>query len=698
MSSANIESERPDHPMRWGLLVAAGVVAAITIVAYLPCLNADFVDWDDDKNIVGNTNFRGLAPGNLIWMFTTTHMGPYQPLSWLTLGMDYVVWGLNPRGYHLTNILLHAAGAGVLCLLTASILTRCQNSAPRPTSSLGVTLAAATAALAWALHPQHVESVAWVTERRDVLSGLLYLLCIWSYLQAHRSGLHEGTHHWWLRLATAFCGLALLAKATAVSIPVVLLILDIYPLGRLTGRFWTWHKLPQRRLIVEKFLYVLFSVLAVLVGFLGQFRSDAIRSLDEVGLTERLAIVGHAIAFYVSKAFWPVDLAPLYPRPEIIQLTQPRFFLACLGVVALSAILILLRRRMPGVLAAWVCYVLALMPVSGLITIGDELVADRYSYLPTLSLFVLLGGVFLLMWQSARTRVARVALRGGAVVLASGIVLALGWHSCQIIPIWHDSMALWTRGTERRPKSHKAWNNFGASLEKLGRHDEAERAYRKAIEQYEDYATGHYNLGITLMRTKRLADAAVAFGEATRLDPTNALAHANLGAVLTWLGKPEQAIPELQQALKLNPGEVPSAHYQLGEAYRELRQFDKAAAKYREAAKATPNGIAPLVKLADVCLSLRQIDEAESVAIKVVAAKPGQPGAHYAMAQVRAQQERFTEALWHLRKALTNYAHYRDRVMEDRHLRELRLEPKFHRMMRSLPDTKPAKRKAASRK
>lgn len=686
------ESEHIKRPVGWDVMIAACVVAAIVVMVYLPCLDADFVDWDDDKNIVDNTNFRGLEPRRLLWMFTTTHMGPYQPLSWLTLGVDYTLWGMNPRGYHLTNILLHAAGAGVLCMLTVSILTVRRERTSAGPHSPGVALAGATAALGWALHPQHVESVAWVTERRDVLSGLFYLLCLWSYVRAHRTGLPDETRHRWERIATAFCALALLSKATGVSIPVVLLVLDVYPLGRLTGRFWTWPRRPHRRLITEKLSYVLFSALAVGVGLIGQVRADALRSLDQVGLVERLAIFGHAVMFYVGKTIWPADLAPLYPRPGDIHLLDPQFLVPCLGVAVISAGLILLRRRWPGGLAAWTCYVIVLLPVSGLITIGDELVADRYSHLPTMSLFVLLGGMFFYLWLAAYAIGARFLIRLALTTAAAGVVAACTWQARQIIPIWRDSVSLWMRATDRQPGSHKAWNNLGASLSKLQRFSEAERACRRAVDLKPDYGTGHYNLGVALSRLGRSEDAVNAFAGAVRFDPNGARGHANLGTVLIWLGKYEQAVAELKRALELDAPKVPNAHFQLGEAYRKLGRFEEARDAYRTAITVTPRSIAPLAGLADVSLSLGRISEAEEAAIRATEARPDRPEGNYALAQVQTRQGRLTHAIRHLRIALTNHPSYRDRAWEDPHLRELRLDPRFETMMRDLPATRPATR------
>ncbi len=676
--------------------------AVVVLIVYLPCLDAEFVDWDDDKNFVGNRHYKGLGPSQLLWMLTTTHMGPYQPLSWLTLGVDYTLWGMNPRGYHLTNVLLHACGAAAMCLATASVLSirrarqRGDNSVSLatetmawPGASTGVLLAGVVASLAWALHPQHVESVAWVTERRDVLSGLFYLLCVWSYLQAHRGGVGDVTKRRWERAAVACCALALLSKASAVSLPVLLVVLDVYPLGRLSGRPWRWLREPNRHVLQEKFNYVLFSVLAAAVGFIGQMQADAVRSFDQVGPIERLAIAAHSFLFYLSKTIWPAELAPLYPRPNAIRLTDPKFLYPVISVLAISGVLLLLRRRWPAGLAIWACYVAALLPVCGLITIGDELVADRYAYLPTLALFVLLGGMFLWLWDTRLGGVRGVGRRLLAVGAAAAVVVACGWQARRIMPIWHDSLALWTHAAERRPESYKAWNNLAGPLTKDKRYAEAERACRKALNLRPDYATAHYNLGVALTRQGRQAEAAEAFRRAIQIQPTHAQAHANLGTVLIWLGQPEEAIKELNEALRLGYERRSSVHTQLGEAYLKLGQPEKAV-QYYKMAILTPRHMGPLAGIADAYLRLGQIKKAEEAALLAFRARPDRPQGRYALAQVRSCQRRFGEAFSQLHRVLPKHPFFRQRALEDPHLRNLRLDPRFDELMRSLPTTLPA--------
>jgi len=681
------------------LLAVAGAVALLVFIAFLPCLDAGFVDWDDDKNILENTNFRGLWPTNLWWMLTTTHMGPYQPLNWLTLAVDYCVWGLNPRGYHLTNLLLHAVGAAALCLVCSSVLTawRGEGSAVaerRSYAPVGILLGSGMASLAWAVHPQHVESVAWVTERRDVLSGVFYFLCIWAYLQAHRSGLGGAWRSGWQRISLVCCGLALLSKATTASLPVVLILLDICPLKRLSPRPWEWLRRSQWHVLSEKVNHVLFCVLAVLVGFVGQSRAGALKSLEQVGAAERLAVAFHSIFFYVGKTVWPEGLSPLYPRPEEIRLTEPRFLWPFLVVIGLTVVGVALARRFPGGLAAWICYVVTLSPVCGFVTIGDELVADRYSYLPTAGLFVLAGGLIWSVWSSPVGGSAR-RLRQAAVVIVIPIVLFRSVsESRQVMRVWKDSLSLWTHATQQCPESHKAWNNLGAALVKAGSFSQGEEACRKAVSLKPDYATGYHNLGIALIRQGRYREAKGVLEESVRLDPTYARAHGTLGSLLAmWLDEPAGAIEHLETALKLDPKGMVRVHHLLGNAYRTLGQYDTAAQVYRASMRANPRPahlVVNLAALVDVYLSQDRLDDATTAAEQGLRIAPNAAESQYAMAQVMARRGRPVEAVELLRAAITVEAFFLERSRTDPHLRELRENPVFDRMIGQLSSaTKP---------
>src|SRR5881628_957620 len=377
---------------RWVYRLVPVLVALVTFAAFLPALHNQFVNWDDDKNFLDNPYYRGLGWSQLRWMWTT-HLGHYIPLTWMTLGLDYLLWGMNPVGYHLTNLLLHVANAVVFFFVVRWLLTRALSSPSERGYALAVS--AGVAALVFAIHPLRVESVAWVTERRDVLSGLFYLLTILIYLRACERGA-RGRGWYWLSVAV-FVG-ALLSKSMVVNLPVVLVILDVYPLRRLGGSIG-WRSEPARRVYVEKIPFVLLAAAASAIAVMAQSSVHAVASLAQLSVPGRVAISTYGLSFYLWKMVVPVNLSPVYElRPPVNPWATP--FLLSYGVVlALTAIALALRRRVPGLPAAWVAYIVVLLPVLGIFQSGPQIAADRYTYLAGLGWAVLAGAGLLSVWR-----------------------------------------------------------------------------------------------------------------------------------------------------------------------------------------------------------------------------------------------------------------------------------------------------------
>src|SRR5438034_977960 len=266
---------------RWRRWLVPVLIAVVTFAAFLPTLQNQFVNWDDPRNFLENPHYRGLGWTHLRWMWTT-HLGHYIPLTWMTLGLDYLLWGMNPVGYHLTSLLLHAANAVVFFFVGCRILTL---ALPAP-SERGHALTAGFAALVFAIHPLRVESVAWVTERRDVLSGLFYLLTILVYLRDCERGA-RGRGWCWVSVGLFAC--ALLSKSMVVNLPIVLLILDVYPLRRLGGAIGWWGE-PARRVYVEKIPFVLLATAAAAIAVMAQLSVHAAASLAQLSVPGRVAV------------------------------------------------------------------------------------------------------------------------------------------------------------------------------------------------------------------------------------------------------------------------------------------------------------------------------------------------------------------------------------------------------------------------
>src|SRR5437870_11280905 len=487
---------------RWVYRLVPVLIALVTVTAFLPTLHNQFVSWDDDKNFLDNPHYRGLAWTNLHWMWTT-HLGHYIPLTWMTLGLDYLLWGMNPLGYHLTSLLLHAANAVVFFFVARRILTR---ALPSPSErGHALTVSAGVAALLFALHPLRADSVAWATEPRDVLLGLFYLLTILVYLRACERG-EQGRGWYWGAVGLFAC--ALLSKSMAVSLPAVLLILDVYPLRRLGGAMGWWSE-PARRVYLEKIPFILLGGGASAIAFIALFQIHNTESLADLTVLGRLAISAYGLCFYLWKMILPLSLSPLYELGTVNPRATP-FVLSYGGVVALTALALACHRRVPGLSAAGLAYAVILLPVLGIFHNGPQIAADRYTYLAGLGWAIFGGASLLSGWRR------RPFLSTG---LAACVLVGLGVLTWNQVQVWRDSERLWTQALTVDPKSSIAHYNWGVVLAQQGKLADAVSHYQRALEIRPDFAEPLNNWGHALARQGRLAEATEHFQRAPRIQP-----------------------------------------------------------------------------------------------------------------------------------------------------------------------------------
>jgi tetratricopeptide (TPR) repeat protein len=542
------------------------LVAVLALVAFLPALDAGFVNWDDDRNFLWNPGYRGLGPGELRWMFTATLMGHYIPLTWLSLGLNYALGGMEPWGYHLGNLVLHAANAALLFfvarrLLAAAVSSDAPGSGPgeaRAHEAAGIgpiAGGAAAAALLWALHPLRVESVAWVTERRDVLCGFFYLLAVLAYLRG--AARERALSGWWLAVSLAAFVAALGSKAMAMTLPVTLLVLDAYPLRRL--------HLGWPTLVREKLGHVAVAVVGAVVAMWAVTRGAGWTSYEVYGPEARLAMTGYSFWFYPWKLVWPVRLSPLYELPARIRLADPEFLGVTVAVIVVTAVLLLGRHRLPGGLAAWLHSMIVVAPVSGIAHAGNQLAHDRYSYLSSLGFAVLAGAaVTWLGRQRARGRVSRWV--SGTAAAAVALALAgLGVGSATQSRIWHDSESLWRAAVAADPACALCRHKLGNVLLAARRLREAEAELDRAIALRPERGGPHNSLGTLFVDEGRYGEAEAEFREAMRLTARHGEAAANLGALYARQRRYTEAIALLRQALVLSPW-LASARDSLGHA------------------------------------------------------------------------------------------------------------------------------------
>ena len=379
-------------------------IFAITFVTFLPGLSGEFLNWDDDVNFLVNPNFRGLGWSNVRWMFTTTHEGHWIPLTWLTLGLNYALGGMDPRGYHLVSLVFHAASAVLFYFAARRLIGAALPAAGLAALSWG----AALAALLFAVHPLRVESVVWITERRDVQSVFFYLLAVLGYLRAVEEGRDGRLAPLWRGLSVAALVGAVMSKSSTIMLPAALLLIDVYPLRR-TSVGW-------RRLIVEKLPYFVVAAADVIVALIAVRSAAKLTVLGAHSIAGRAAIVLYSFFYYPWKLVWPVELSPMYEMPPRIDPLEPRFVVATLMVVVITGALVALRRRWPAGLSAWTYSALMILPLSGVVHAGFQLVQDRWSYLSGMG-FVLVagGGIAWLVDARARGRVSVMIVRSVAL-------------------------------------------------------------------------------------------------------------------------------------------------------------------------------------------------------------------------------------------------------------------------------------------
>lgn len=571
-----------------GLLIAAAVLAL-----YGRTAGFDYV-FDDEKYIVANPNLvAGLTWEGVRWAFTSFYHANWHPVSWISHLADRTFFGASAGPAHLVNAALHTA-CGLLLFLLLRRMT-------------GALLPSAFAAAAFALHPLRVESVAWVTERKDPLSTIFWLLALGAHLRyARRPG--AGPY----ALLFLFFSLGLMTKPMGVTLPFALLLLDWWPLGRLRSQ--EAGGVSLRRLLVEKVPLLVLSCAAAAVAFASQRSGGAMASLERVPLGERIPNAVVAYVTYLADTFWPSNLAVFYPHPGG-SLPPGRVLGAGLLLAAVSALALGMSRRIPALVCGWLWYLGTLVPVIGLVQVGDQGHADRYSYLPSIGLLIAL------VWASGRflKRLPGGPALPAALALAALAALATAsWHQ---IGFWRDDVTLFTRARAVAPGSWLVESNLGpalahrgdlegalphfreairirpreqdahyrlaAALAKLGRPDEAVEEYRLALRYKPDFSRARFNLAVLLESLGRSDEAEAQYAEALRLQPDFIEARLNYGALLTARGRRREAIAHYREALRVR-ADQPVLRMNLANALDLEGQREEALIQYGEALRLAP--------------------------------------------------------------------------------------------------------------
>jgi Flp pilus assembly protein TadD len=579
----------------------AGLLALITIAMFWPALSHGFINYDDPLYVTSNVHVKtGFTWHNIQWAFGHPVVGNWHPATVLSHMLDCQIYGLTPWGHHLTNILLHAANTALLFLLLFRLT--------------GVVWRSWIVAALFGLHPLHVESVAWVAERKDVLStffGLLCLIAYGCYVQGKtkssssssslaapkRSEGGSSTSPFYL-LSLLFFTLGLMSKPMLVTIPFVMLLLDYWPLNRFNAStFQRFNALAVAKPsddastlqrfnastspLVEKIPFFTLAAAMCLLTYIVQRQTGMMNSLETVPLGARVGNALISYCRYLEKLFWPTHLAVFYPYPQP-PWPMDLVVLAATAMAAISAFVFFLRTHHPWLLTGWLWFCGTLVPVIGLVQVGGQAMADRYTYLPSIGIFILV------VWgacELAKRWSYHAPALGGASCIA--LILCAGLTRQQL-GYWQNDETLYCHALATTKNNYLARHNLGIALFKEGKIDDAINQYREALQLEPENSEARYNLGAALAAEGRTDDAIRNFQKAIQLNPGYAAAHANFGAALSSEGRLGEAISQFREAVRLQPDNA-EVHYDLGTALGMTGRIDDAIAQFQEALRLQPD-------------------------------------------------------------------------------------------------------------
>jgi protein O-mannosyl-transferase len=528
MTKLNTQNESILSAHRVSIVCLLLVILSLSV--YWQLRNYDFVNFDDSEYVYGNRQIQGgFTLKNIKWTFTTIHMSNWHPLTWLSHMLDYQLYGLNPGAHHITNLLFHITNSLLLFIVFNKMTGHFWQST--------------FLSLLFALHPLHVESVAWISERKDVLSTFFWILTMWSY-------------NWYVQhpridkylLVLLLFALGLMSKPMLVTLPFVLLLLDYYPLYRFqkaANRSKSLQKPTVYRLVLEKIPLFALVVISSAITYYAQKHGGAVVSLDDIPFQARMANALVSYSTYIIKMLYPYKLAVLYPHPEGFLWWQ--IIIACFLLFIISFFAIRMIKQSPYFIVGWLWYLGTLVPVIGLIQVGNQSMADRYTYIPLIGLFIIFSwGIpeFIQRWRHLNKFLSVIAIII-LFILLSVTFIQVGY--------WKNNITLYEHTLRVTKNNYIAHNNLGNAYKEQGLIDNAIKHYEEVLRIKPDNAIAHNNLG-NAYRKKGLIDNAIKhFEEALRIKPDYAIGHNSLGVALLHKGDIDGAIEHFLKALQINP-------------------------------------------------------------------------------------------------------------------------------------------------
>jgi len=559
---------------RWMVTGVCIFLATIVWAVFGQTMHDEFVNYDDGVYVYENPEVaRGLKFQGIAWAFTHFGANNWHPLTWLSHMLDCQFYGLNPGGHHLTNVLLHTTTAIVLFLVLRQMT--------------GFLWRSAFVAAVFAIHPLRVESVAWVAERKDVLSGLFFMLTLGAYVRYARRPWSPGRYG----LVLFLFAMGLMCKPMLVTLPFVLLLLDYWPLQRVE---------PATRLVMEKLPLLALAAASCVVTILAQ--QEAIQSTGSYPPALRFENASVSSIVYLGQMVWPAGLAVFYPYPHN-GLPAWAVIAAPILLLFISAGVFILRKTRPYLLVGWLWYLVMLAPVIGIVQAGLQSHADRYTYLPQIGIYVAAA------WLVAEWSAKRPAARTAVVYLAAGVLAVLMACAWKQTTYWQNSESLWNHTLDCTVDNVNAHLNLGNALLQKGSANEAIAQYQQALQIEPDYAQVYYNLGNAFLQKGSVDDAITQYQEALRFDPGYAQADNNLGYSLLQKGSVDDAIAHYQKALQIDP-DYAEAHNNLGYALLQKSSVDDAIVQFQKALELQPDYAQARNNLGNAFLRMGKVDEA----------------------------------------------------------------------------------------
>ena len=628
---------------RFGLERLISILLMVAVLSvFSQMVRHDFINYDDGVYVTNNSHVRtGLSIRNISWAFTTMEASNWHPLTWLSHMLDCQLYGLNPTGHYLTNLFFHMANVLLLFLVLRTATGRLWESA--------------MVAALFALHPLHVESVAWVSERKDVLSAFFWMLTILAYLRYIRSpGIGRYV------IIVIFFASGLMAKPMLVTLPFVLLLLDFWPLGRLELSICrkdlelSGASLPDQNgsrpikyLILEKTPLFLLSVVSSIVTYVAQSRGETIAALKMIPITIRCLNGCLAYVQYLWKMIWPSNLAIIYPHPVN---SLPVWSGIAAGLFLVLVLLFAIRYafRYPFFLAGWLWYMGTLIPVIGIVQVGVQSMADRYTYLPSIGIFIIFAWSvprMLSMMRHIRLLNMFIAISASTILICFSVVtwLQLG-H-------WQDTEEVFRHAVFATRNNHVAHCNLGNALLKQNKLEEAFREYERALEIWPRYPDANNNLGLIYAKKALLKKAMAYYKKAIQVDPRHILAHLNMADALTELDQLNDAVFYYNKTLVINP-DLGKVHNALGVALAGLERMDEAIAHLNRAIDLCQDCPGPLNNLGRVFTLRQNYEEAIDRLQRAIELQPGYAAAYNNLGLVYVNLGSYKEAVYYFASAL----------------------------------------------